>query len=152
MSDTKSSVDGTHLRAQAAAEDAGVRLDRFLAKSFPEFSRSRLEGLIDAGAVTLDGATVEDANHRVKPGKTYRVAVPAAKPPRPQAQDIPLKIVYEDADLIVIEAHEHDGREPHRVFHRSVADVIASTAPCTVVTLRTPRRVTKAPSSLSARA
>jgi nucleotide-binding universal stress UspA family protein len=44
------------------------------------------------------------------------------------------------ADLIVIEAHEHDGREPHRVFHRSVADVIASTAPCTVLTLRTPRR------------
>jgi 23S rRNA pseudouridine1911/1915/1917 synthase len=103
MSDTKSSVDGTVLRAQAAAEDSGLRLDRFLAKSFPEFSRSRLEGLIDAGAVTLDAATIEDANHRVKPGEAYRVDVPAPKPPRPQAQDIPLKIVYEDKDLIVID-------------------------------------------------
>jgi nucleotide-binding universal stress UspA family protein len=56
------------------------------------------------------------------------------------------------ADLIVIEAHEHDGREPHRVFHRSVADVIASTAPCTVLTLRTPRRLAEGPTSLSAHA
>jgi nucleotide-binding universal stress UspA family protein len=56
------------------------------------------------------------------------------------------------ADLIIIEAHEHDGRDPHRVFHRSVADVIASTAPCTVVTLRTPRRVAEEPTSWSSRA
>jgi nucleotide-binding universal stress UspA family protein len=56
------------------------------------------------------------------------------------------------ADLIVIEAHEHDGREPHHVFHRSVADVLASTAPCTVVTLRTPRRVAEGPASSSMRA
>jgi nucleotide-binding universal stress UspA family protein len=54
------------------------------------------------------------------------------------------------ADLIVIEAHGHDGREPHRVFHRSVADVIARTAPCTVLTLRTPRRVAERPTSFSA--
>ena len=56
------------------------------------------------------------------------------------------------ADLIIIEAHERNGREPHRVFHRSVADVIASTAPCTVLTLRTPRRVAEGPTSSAARA
>jgi nucleotide-binding universal stress UspA family protein len=54
------------------------------------------------------------------------------------------------ADLIIIEAHEHDGREHHSVFHRSVADAIASTAPCTVLTLRTPRRVAEGPTPSSA--
>jgi nucleotide-binding universal stress UspA family protein len=44
------------------------------------------------------------------------------------------------ADILVVEAHEHEGREPLRVFHRSVVDHIASTAPCTVLTIRKPRR------------
>jgi nucleotide-binding universal stress UspA family protein len=42
------------------------------------------------------------------------------------------------ADILVIEAHEHEGREPFHVFHRSVVDHIASTAPCTVLTIRKP--------------
>jgi nucleotide-binding universal stress UspA family protein len=42
------------------------------------------------------------------------------------------------ADILVIEAHGHDGREPFHVFHRSVVDQIASTAPCTVLTIRKP--------------
>jgi nucleotide-binding universal stress UspA family protein len=44
------------------------------------------------------------------------------------------------ADMIVVEAHEHDAREPRRVFHRSVVDRIASSAPCTVLTIRKPPR------------
>jgi 23S rRNA pseudouridine1911/1915/1917 synthase len=103
MSDTKSSVDGTTLRAVAADEHAGLRLDRFLAGTLPDLSRSRLEGLIDAGAVAHEGKTIRDANRRVKPGETYEVAVPAAAPAVPQAEDIPLAVVYEDKDLIVID-------------------------------------------------
>jgi 23S rRNA pseudouridine1911/1915/1917 synthase len=103
MSDTKSSVDGTVLEALAAAEHEGTRLDRFLADAFPDFSRSRLEGLIDSGAVALNAKTIRDANRRVKPGETYTLAVPAPKPARPQGQDIPLNVVYEDGDLIVID-------------------------------------------------
>jgi nucleotide-binding universal stress UspA family protein len=49
------------------------------------------------------------------------------------------------ADILVIEAHEHDGREPFRVFHRSVVDHITSTAPCTVLTIRRPRRLADEP-------
>jgi nucleotide-binding universal stress UspA family protein len=45
------------------------------------------------------------------------------------------------AHLVVIEAHEHDGRDPYRMFHRSVVDLIASGAPCSVLTLRKPRPV-----------
>jgi nucleotide-binding universal stress UspA family protein len=56
------------------------------------------------------------------------------------------------ADLIVIEAHEHDGREPSRMFHRSVVDLIASTAPCSVLTIRKPRRVAAESTSSPARA
>ncbi len=80
-----------------------MRLDRFLADAFPEFSRSRLEGLIDSGAVARDGKTIRDANHRVKPGEAFALSVPPARSARPEAQDIPLTIVHEDKDLIVID-------------------------------------------------
>jgi 23S rRNA pseudouridine1911/1915/1917 synthase len=103
MSDTKFSVDGTSLRAAAAEEHEGMRLDRFLAATLTDLSRSRLEGLIEAGAVTLGAETIRDTNWRVKPGEEYAVNVPAARPAKPQGQDIPLDVVYEDADLIVIE-------------------------------------------------
>jgi 23S rRNA pseudouridine1911/1915/1917 synthase len=66
-------------------------------------SRSRLRQLIDAGAVTRGGETIRDANHRVKPGETYVLDVPRAVAALPQGQDIPLAVVYEDKDLIVID-------------------------------------------------
>jgi nucleotide-binding universal stress UspA family protein len=51
------------------------------------------------------------------------------------------------ADILVVEAHEHDGSEPTRMFHRSVLDHISSTAPCTVLTIRKPRRAVEEPMS-----
>jgi 23S rRNA pseudouridine1911/1915/1917 synthase len=103
MSDTKSSVDGTARTALAGEEHAGLRLDRFLAQALPDLSRSRLEGLIDDGAVALGGKTIRDANRRVKPGEDYVVSVPPARPARPLGEDIPLAIVYEDKDLVVVD-------------------------------------------------
>ena len=85
------------------SDQAGQRLDRVLASLLPDLSRSRLENLIDQGAVTRGGATIKDANHRVKGGETYDIAVPEAVPARPRGQDIPLTVVYEDKDLIVID-------------------------------------------------
>ena len=99
----KSSVTHDVRRAEAQAEHAGMRLDRFLAASVPELSRSRLQALLAEGAVTRGGETIGDGNRRVKPGETYEIAVPAPAPPLPQAQDIPLTVVYEDKDLIVID-------------------------------------------------
>src|ERR1700744_2125918 len=101
MSDTK--ISESELRATVADEQEGMRLDRFLAAAFAEHSRSRLSGLIEAGAVARGGETIKDTNHRVKPGEAYCVVLPEAKPALPQAQDIPLDVVYEDKDLIVIE-------------------------------------------------
>ena len=100
-SDIESSLD-VHL-VQAAGDNAGWRLDRFLAHALPEFSRSRLQQLLDQGAVSRDGRTIRDANYRVKPGEAYRVGVPPAAPAIPQGQDIPLAVVHEDKDLIVID-------------------------------------------------
>ena len=85
------------------SDQAGQRLDRVLASLLPDLSRSRLENLIDQGAVTRGGATIKDANHRVKGGETYNIAVPEAVPATPRGQDIPLTVVYEDKDLIVID-------------------------------------------------
>jgi 23S rRNA pseudouridine1911/1915/1917 synthase len=98
----KSSVDGL-LRAAVTPEQAAQRLDRFLAASLPNLSRSRLQGLIAGGAVSRGAATIKDANTRVKPGEEYEIAVPPPAPARPQGDNIPLDIVYEDKDLIVID-------------------------------------------------
>lgn len=81
----------------------GQRLDRYLAVACPEMSRSRLRQLLDEGRVTHGGATIKDPNHRVKPGECYKLDVPAPAPAEPQGQDIPLAVVYEDDDLIVID-------------------------------------------------
>ena len=78
-------------------------MDHFLATHLPELSRSRLQGLIQKGAVTLDGATIGDPNKRVKPGDAVAIVVPPPAPAVPQPQSIPLVIVYEDSDLIVID-------------------------------------------------
>lgn len=82
---------------------AGGRLDKVLAASVPGLTRSRVQALLDEGAVTADGATISDGAGRVKPGRVYVVAIPAAAPAEPVAQDIPLTIVFEDSDLLVID-------------------------------------------------
>ncbi len=89
--------------AAVEAGQAGLRLDRFLALQFPDLSRSRLQALIDQGAVSRGAATIRDGNTRVKPGEIYEVNVPEPVPAEPAGQDIPLNIVYEDKDLIVID-------------------------------------------------
>ena len=106
MSDTNFSVDGTNRQAVADESQAGWRLDRFLAAALPDFSRARLQQLLGDGAVTLaddQKTTIKDANHRVKPGQTYILKVPPTQASRPQGQDIPLSVIYEDKDLIVID-------------------------------------------------
>jgi 23S rRNA pseudouridine1911/1915/1917 synthase len=84
-------------------EDAGERLDRFLARRLAGLSRSRLKQLIEAGCVSAGGATLSDPSQRVKPGQIFTVAVPAPTPATPEGQAIDLAIVYEDEDLIVVD-------------------------------------------------
>lgn len=84
-------------------EQAGARLDKWLAEAAPALSRSRLKALILEGRVSLDGATIVDPSARVKPAQQGVIDLPAATPALPVPQDIPLTVVYEDDDLIVID-------------------------------------------------
>jgi 23S rRNA pseudouridine1911/1915/1917 synthase len=84
-------------------EEAGGRLDRVLAAHITELSRTRLKTLIEAGSVAIDGRTIRDPGHRVNSAAAITVDVPEAAPARPAAEAIPLKVVYEDADIIVID-------------------------------------------------
>src|ERR1700741_2136187 len=86
-----------------APDEAGQRLDRVLARHLAELSRSRLKALIEAGTVELDGHTIRDPSHRVNSGAAIKVDVPPPLPARPEAEPIPLKVVYEDGDMIVID-------------------------------------------------
>ena len=85
-----------------AAGEAGLRLDTWLARRLPALSRSRLQALIEAGHVRLDSAPAR-ASARVKAGQVAAVRVPAATPAEPKAEDIPLRVVHEDAWLLVID-------------------------------------------------
>jgi 23S rRNA pseudouridine1911/1915/1917 synthase len=88
---------------QAPDDQTGQRLDRVLAAHVAELSRSRLKALIEAGAVTVDGATIRDPSHRVKSGAAIALDIPPPRPAAPAAETIPLDVVYEDADIIVID-------------------------------------------------
>ena len=85
----------------AEIEDEDTRLDAFLAGKLPELSRSRIQQLIEAGCVTLEGLTPKK-NYRVGAGDLFTVELPEARPLDVQPENIPLDIVYEDGDLIVL--------------------------------------------------
>jgi 23S rRNA pseudouridine1911/1915/1917 synthase len=86
-----------------AGEEASGRLDVWLAAEFgDDLSRSRLKALIKEGAVTLNGAPATDPHKKIRPGDTVVVDIPPAEDPEPQGEAIPLDILYEDDDLIVI--------------------------------------------------
>ncbi|HWM81771.1 MAG TPA: RluA family pseudouridine synthase [Pseudolabrys sp.] len=99
-------LDNT-LSVAISADEAGGRLDRVLAARLGEgpaaLSRSRLKALIEAGDVTIDGRTIRDPSHRVNSGQSVAVRVPPPEMAAPQAEDIPLSVVFEDDQLIVID-------------------------------------------------
>lgn len=87
----------------AGPEAAGRRLDRFLADAIGSLSRSRVKALIDAGLATADGAVLRDASAAVRAGVRYALLVPPPTPARPAAQAMPLTILFEDRELIVLD-------------------------------------------------
>ena len=84
-------------------DEAGQRLDRVLAARHTDLSRSRLKALIEEGRVSADGVTITEPSYRVKPGQALITAVPEAAPYAPRGQAIPLRILYEDSEIIVID-------------------------------------------------
>jgi len=87
-----------------AEGEAGERLDRFLSGRMEGLSRSRLKALIEEGRVSdADGRRFEEPSLKVRPGQSFIVDVPEAVEAEPEGQDIPLDVLYEDDDLIVID-------------------------------------------------
>jgi len=78
------------------------RLDKFLTESLPEFSRSRIQGLIAAGLVDVNGLPAKKAGQALESGSKITVRIPPPVPANLIAEEIPLDIVFENDDLIVV--------------------------------------------------
>lgn len=86
---------------QFTAETSGERLDRWLAALMPDFSRSRLGKMIEAGLVLVDDKPAK-ASHKMVKGQSARVSIPEAEPDRALPEDIALDIIYEDKWFIAV--------------------------------------------------
>jgi 23S rRNA pseudouridine1911/1915/1917 synthase len=84
------------------ADSSGLRLDKFVVEKIPTLSRTRIQELIGAGAVTVNGKTAK-ASLKLEAGDRIEVNVLPEAPTTLEGEDIPLNIVYEDADLLVID-------------------------------------------------
>ena len=83
------------------ADRAGERADSFLARSLPELTRSAAQRLLEEGRVTRNGLPVRK-NDRPAPGDVLVISLPDPAPLDVPPQDIPLDVVYEDGDVIVV--------------------------------------------------
>ena len=79
------------------------RLDRRILELHPDLTRSRVEGLVKAGFVTVNGAVAEKAGMKVAETDAIEVEIPPPVPAVPEPEDIPLSVVYEDEDMIVVD-------------------------------------------------
>ena len=83
------------------ADRAGERADAFLARSVPGLTRSAAQRLLEEGAVTLEGRPVKK-NYKTAPGDQLEAVLPDPEPVAILPQNIPLDVVYEDGDVIVV--------------------------------------------------
>ncbi|MBN9539378.1 MAG: RNA pseudouridine synthase [Alphaproteobacteria bacterium 65-37] len=85
------------------ANAAGERLDRALAVALPDLTRSRVKALIEGRRVALAGGqTIEEPSRKVKTGERFEIDIPEPEPAVPEPQALALDILYEDADLLVL--------------------------------------------------
>src|SRR5205085_6018062 len=87
---------------ELVAAEAG-RLDAVIAGAVPTLSRAQVQRLIDEGQVAVAGEVATKASARVKPGDPIEVRVPAPEPLEVAPEPIPLAVLFEDADIIVID-------------------------------------------------
>jgi 23S rRNA pseudouridine1911/1915/1917 synthase len=82
---------------------AGWRLDRALAAAVPTMSRERLKSLVKSGALQTQDRAVRDPAFKVRGDEEFLLAVPAPTPAHNLAQDIPLRVIFEDEHLLVVD-------------------------------------------------
>jgi 23S rRNA pseudouridine1911/1915/1917 synthase len=112
----------TSCRFVVSKENAKLRLDRFLAKQLPQYSRSRLQQLIRAGFVRLNGA-ITRPREPVRSGDQIEITEPPLEKIANEPEPIPLEILFEDDDLIVINkpaglvVHPGAGHQQHTLVN-----------------------------------
>jgi 23S rRNA pseudouridine1911/1915/1917 synthase len=89
-------------RVEATAADRGARLDQFLAARLAPLSRARVQALIEQGCVHVDGGAGRAAT-RLKGSEVVEVELPALAPAEPEPEALPLSILYQDADVLVLD-------------------------------------------------
>jgi 23S rRNA pseudouridine1911/1915/1917 synthase len=83
-------------------EESSLRLDKFLVKNLPELSRSRLQNLIRDGFVSVDGVMAYKGGQDITAGQVVEVRIPPPEPTNMAAEAIPLAVVFENKDVLVI--------------------------------------------------
>jgi 23S rRNA pseudouridine1911/1915/1917 synthase len=105
----------------------GGRLDKFLVECLPEFSRSRLQGMIRDGFINVGENPATKAGQALETSQVVVVRIPPPAPVDLQPEDIPLHIIYEDRDLIVVDkpagmvVHPGAGHESGTLVHAALA-------------------------------
>lgn len=103
MNDPDSGASKKLKAYQADSDAAGRRLDQWLAEAAgPDLSRSRVQALIRAGHVLIDGAPATEPKTKLTGSETVTVDIPPAAPAAPQGEDIALDVLFEDDEVIVI--------------------------------------------------
>ena len=108
-------------------QEESNRLDKFLVSQLPEFSRSRLQSLIKTGCVDVDGVTVTKSGHMVEKKAEIEVRIPPPQPTVLIPEDIPLEIIFENQDLIVVNkpagmvVHPAAGHQSGTLVHAALA-------------------------------
>ncbi len=93
---------GDTLHAIIGYEEDGLRLDKAVATLLPDFSRTRLQGLIESGECLVDGQPCLSASRKVKAGEQIVLSLPPLEDATPEPENIPLEIFFEDEDVIVL--------------------------------------------------
>ena len=88
---------------QVSRKDGGIRLDKFLAEKLPDISRSMVKKLVESGHIHKAGIVADNCAVKVKEGDVIAVEVPEPVQTDMRPADIPLNIIYEDKDFLVID-------------------------------------------------
>ncbi|MGV6801605.1 MAG: RluA family pseudouridine synthase [bacterium] len=83
-------------------DDAGLRLDKWIADQCPELTRTRVKALIEEGHLTCNGEPADSPSWKIRAGDEFALSVPPVTPAQPEAENIPLTILYEDRDIVVL--------------------------------------------------
>jgi len=98
------------LTTVVSSKDAGQRCDRFMINTWPQFSRAQIQRWLETGAITVNGASMK-ASHKMHEGDRVLLTPPEMAPSELIAENIPLTILFEDRDLIVV------NKSPDMVVH-----------------------------------